>query len=224
MKFLKSILAAALIIPMISLSGCNNDDKDDPILIYNAFVTYAGATGSTATFTTQEKDDSEIVTFTAEVNTAGLTKNDRYVISYTTLSGKRFQSGPIELYQILRPYQGDTKVESLEKIKELNNATVTCSPGRTGYYINVPAGSEFMPKTFGLYLDEATTSNELPDVYVVFEADNSKPAQAGTYLGSFSFKNVMEQYNRRGIRLHYKENGIDKTMECRVTSALTPAE
>ena len=82
MKLINSFLAAALLLPIITLTSCNDSGNDDPLIIYNAFVTYDGSEGNTATFTTQEKDDSDIITFTATVNASGLTKGKRYVISY----------------------------------------------------------------------------------------------------------------------------------------------
>ena len=215
MKFINAILAAVLLLPVFSLTSCNNDDPDDPVFIYNAFVTYEGTEGNIATFTTQEKDDSDLVTFTANINAVNLTKGKRYVISYTTDDGSRFKSGPIELYQVLTPYQEAYKEVSLEEIKNLmiGSKTVSCTPGRTGMYINVPALAEFPPMTFGLYVDKATLANELPDVYIVFETDNTKPTQAGTYLGSFDISKLFE--NHAGIRLHYYQQSNDKTTEFR---------
>lgn len=213
MKLINSFLAAALLLPIITLTSCNDSGNDDPLIIYNAFVTYDGSEGNTATFTTQEKDDSDIITFTATVNASGLTKGKRYVISYTTPDGSRFKSGPIELYQVLTPYQEPYKEASLEMIKGLINTTVSSTPGRTGMYINVPARADFPPKTFGLFVDKATLSNELPDVYIVFESDNTKPSQVGTYLGSFDISKLFE--NHAGIRLHYYQESIAKIAEFR---------
>ena len=213
MKLINSFLAAALLLPIFTLTGCNDSGNDDPLIIYNAFVTYDGSEGNTATFTTQEKDDSDIITFTATVNASGLTKGKRYVISYTTPDGSRFKSGPIELYDWGMPYQEPYQEASLEMIKGLINTTVTSTPGRTGMYINVPALSEFPPKTFCLFVDKATLSNELPDVYVVFESDNDKPSSARTYLGSFDISKLFE--NHAGIRLHYYQNATQKTTDFR---------
>lgn len=212
MKLINNILAAAILLPLFTLASCNNDDPD-PLIIYNAFVNYQGTEGNTATFTTQEKDDSELITFTTTANVSSLTKGNRYVISYSTPDGSRFKSGPIELYQVLTPYQEPYKEATIEEIQELNANPVSCSPGRTGVYINVPAVAEFPPKTFGLYVDKATMSNELPDVYVIFEADDKKPSQAGTYLGSFDISKLFE--NHAGIRLHYQQNGIYKITDYR---------
>lgn len=212
MKLINNILAAAILLPLFTLASCNNDDPD-PLIIYNAFVNYQGTDGNTATFTTQEKDDSELITFTTTANVSSLTKGNRYVISYSTPDGSRFKSGPIELYQVLTPYQEPYKEATIEEIQELNANPVSCSPGRTGVYINVPAVAEFPPKTFGLYVDKATMSNELPDVYVIFEADDKKPSQAGTYLGSFDISKLFE--NHAGIRLHYQQNGIYKMTDYR---------
>lgn len=212
MKLINNILAAAILLPLFTLASCNNDDPD-PLIIYNAFVNYQGTDGNTATFTTQEKDDSELITFTTTANVSSLTKGNRYVISYSTPDGSRFKSGPIELYQVLTPYQEPYKEATIEEIQELNANPVSCSPGRTGVYINVPAVAEFPPKTFGLYVDKATMSNELPDVYVIFEADVTKPSQAGTYLGSFDISKLFE--NHAGIRLHYQQNGIYKMTDYR---------
>lgn len=212
MKLINNILAAAILLPLFTLASCNNDDPD-PLIIYNAFVNYQGTEGNTATFTTQEKDDSELITFTTTANVSSLTKGNRYVISYSTPDGSRFKSGPIELYQWLTPYQEPYKEATIEEIQELNTNPVSCSPGRTGVYINVPAVAEFPPKTFGLYVDKATMSNELPDVYVIFKADDKKPSQAGTYLGSFDISKLFE--NHAGIRLHYQQNGIYKMTDYR---------
>lgn len=223
MKFIKSILAAAMLLPILTLTSCNDSGNDDPLIIYNAFVTYEGSDGNTATFTTQEKDDSDIITFTATVNASGLTKGKRYVISYTTPDGSRFKSGPIELYQVLTPYQEPYKEATLDEIKELNNNPVNSTPGRTGMYINVPVLSEFPPKTFGLYVDKATLSNEMPDVYVVFQSDVEKPRPAGTYLGSFDISKLFE--NHAGIRLHYRQDNTDKATEFRKgNAAIKPVE
>lgn len=217
MKLINSFLAAALLLPIITLTSCNDSGNDDPLIIYNAFVTYDGSEGNTATFTTQEKDDSDIITFTATVNASGLTKGKRYVISYTTPDGSRFKSGPIELYQVLTPYQEPYKEATLDEINNLFNTalskTVSSTPGRTGMYINVPALSEFPPKTFGLYVDKATLSNELPDVYIVFDPDSDKSAPVGTYLGSFDISKLFE--NHAGIRLHYYQESIAKIAEFR---------
>jgi len=224
MKFIKTILAV-MMLPLLTLTACSNDD-DDPVMIYNAFVTYTGNTGNTATFTTQEKDDSDLITFTAEVNNnIGLVKGKRYVIAYTTFSGKRLESGPIDLYQILTPFQDETKEASLEDIKAMKEAPYTATPGRTGYYINVPATADFMPKTFCLYVDKATLAEKLPDVYIVFEADDTKPAQKGTYLGSFSVEKYFTNANCDGIRLHYKQDNTEKVIEFRKgTQTIKPAE
>ncbi|MDE6333552.1 MAG: hypothetical protein K2L77_02785 [Muribaculaceae bacterium] len=212
MKLINNILAAAIILPMATLASCNNDDPD-PLYIYNAFVNYQGTEAGTATFTTQEKDDSELITFTTTANVSSLTKGNRYVISYSTADDSRFKSGPIELYQVLTPYQEPYKEATLEEIQELNTTPVSCAPGRTGVYINVPAVAEFQPKVFGLYVDNATMSNELPDVYIIFKADDTKPSQAGTYLGSFDISKLFE--NHAGIRLHYRQGGIEKTTDFR---------
>lgn len=219
MKLINSFLAAALLLPIFTLTSCNDSGNDDPLIIYNAFVTYDGSDGNTATFTTQEKDDSDLITFTATVNATGLTKGKRYVISYTTPDGSRFKSGPIELYQVLTPYQEPYKEASLDEINNFFNfnkplsKTVSSTPGRTGMYINVPALAEFPPKTFGLYVDKATLSNELPDVYVVFDPDSDKSAPVGTYLGSFDISKLFE--NHAGIRLHYYQNATQKTTDFR---------
>lgn len=95
---MKSISKLLMMVPVLMaamLCSCN-DDNDTPIPsgAFTVFATLERLDNTGATFTTQELDDSELVTYvtTQELDSKIYTVGKRYVIVFSNQSGKRFQS------------------------------------------------------------------------------------------------------------------------------------
>ena len=230
MKLFNGLLLATIIIFSTILSSCNSDSDDGGyITAMLSFATLTVNNDMGCTFTTQEKDDSELVTFTS---TTSLNKNEytignRYLIAYNNESGERYKSGPISLHTIYGISNGKAEDRDKSVINNLATNMLRASMVyREGIYINVEATAPYMSgyvKVFNIYVDDATTGNDYPDAYLVYEPYNINTNEY-TFCGSFDISPVWNLPTCKGLHLHYYDRNGDAKTDIFVKSvSLTPS-
>lgn len=220
-------LALALFAVVLGLGAAScNDNKTDYQEMFMAFVTYTSSSDNGSVFTTRPNLDETPVTFTSTVVLAekDYPLGQRYIIGYTNQSGERFQSGPINLMSIMKIINGKVEKATPEAIKDLTSTDVTMDLiQREGTYINFQATGpiQIQPKKFGLYVDENTITDKVPQVYVGFETDNTGGTMR-TFFASIDIADIWNLPTCEGINIHFKVNGVDKELLFERKAHITP--
>ncbi|MDO4320423.1 MAG: hypothetical protein Q4C34_07595 [Bacteroidales bacterium] len=234
MKKAAHILTAMLVMASTLFTSCNSDEPTPTTEVFGTFVTYEGATELSKdwnlTFTTREENDSPLVTFTwsskAEPD-KNLVKGERYLITYTNASQQRYASGSITLMQILQIFNGKVTPKPLSEIKDMQKDPYRILlTERSGQWVNLIGVAPFnvLPKTFCLFVDEATINSSIPDVYVGYVSDtNSATISDKELYGSFDLAPVWNLPTCKGIKLHYSTtSGETSKTFLRNNGPLTP--
>ena len=213
----KSISKLLMIVPvLIAPLFCSCNDDNETIIPEGAFTVFATLErldNTGATFTTQELDDSDLVTYTTthELKEKYYTVGNRYVIVFSNQSGKRFQSGEITLYMAYSVFNGKAESHTAADCEAAFKDPVNLSMiYRTGKWLNVEATAPVgvQPKVFTVYVDQATINNEVPEVYVAFKTDNINGPER-TFFGSFDLSPVWNLSTCHGLRVHYFTKGVE---------------
>ena len=228
MKKTTHIIIALLVMASTFLTSCNSDEPTPSVQTFEAFVTFEGSTESSSTFTTRESNDLPLVTFTSQVVKADdLTKGRRCYIAYSNGSGQRFATGPITIYQMMIVPDGKVIEESIDDIKKLQDDPTNISlVERSGEWINIIGTASYNNsfKEFGLYVDNATINNSIPDVYIGFISYSNIGNRDQLLIGSFDISPVWNLPTCHGIRLHYRSaTGMREQVFNRVTGPVTPS-
>lgn len=217
-------IAAGLALSSVFIS-CN-DSNDDSVDMFMSFVTYTESTETGSIFTTRQNLDSPLITYTSSI----VLKADqypvgkRYIIGFTNEENKRFVSGPINLAAVMNVINGKIETATPEAIAKLSAGSYHLSLlQREGTYINIEAAApmQYAPKTFGLYMDENTADNEIPEVYVGYEPDNTGGYERQFYA-SIDISSVWNKPTCKGIRFHFKNNGMDSEYTFEKNAPSTP--
>ncbi len=203
-----------------------NDDKVDSQDMFMAFVTYTSSSDDGSVFTTRENLDQALVTFTS---TAVLSEKDyplgqRYIIGYTNQSGNRYQSGPINLMTVMKIINGKIETATSDAIAKLTETDLNIELlQREGTYLNIQATGpiQIQPKKFGLYVDESTVNDKIPQVYVGFETDNTGGYQR-TFFASIDIAQLWNKAGCEGLNIHFQVNGVKKEILFQRTMHVQP--
>lgn len=205
-------LAAAA---MLGLGSCNSSDSPQYVSSMMAFVTFEGSTENGSTFTTREKDDSPLVTYTSSLvlKEEDYPKGTRYILGFTNAEEKPWISGPINIIAIMNVTNGKIEKATEQVLKDLTREECNVVMiQRAGVYVNVQASAAmtYAPRDFGLYADPASLENAIPDVYLGFRSDNTG-AMMREIFGSFSIASIWNDAKYTGLRLHFTT--VDGTQE-----------
>lgn len=227
-KLNQLVLGLLAIVFCFSTASCNSDNNNDSSTTFMAFVTYAASNPEGSVFTCRENLDSPLVTFTSTISLKAdtYTIGKRYIIAYSNLSNIRYQNGAIDLMAIMQIVNNEVEEADYKTIAELTATDMNVTLlQREGTYINIEAtgyvASE--PKKFNLYVNEATIDDEIPQVYIGLESDNSSIYQR-TFYGSIDIAELWNRPGCKGINVHYKANGVNKEYTFERGSSITPNE
>lgn len=223
--FLLSCLAALFL--SVTFTACN-DDKNSPALdAFAAFATLQSQSDDGAVFIISEEGDSPIVTLTTNRKLQeGLLKNgERCIIYYTNESGKKFQSGTIELLGVSPVFSSSVEFKSKEEIERMFDAPYNLDGiERTRTYVNaVITAPGADARTIALYVDEATRDNDVPEAYLVFVPAGESPAES-TYNASFDIAPVWNIASCKGLNIHYQTYSENKNVIYTKTIQITPQQ
>ncbi len=229
MKIISKFLLCALLAPLAVFTSCNSDDDPKPQLeSFMAFVTLTQNNDNGCIFITQEKDDSEVVTYTCsqKLDEKSFKVGERYLINFSNESGKRFQSGPIVFHGYLPIASSKSQAKPHTLINEYTSDPVNVSMvERAGTYINVEATAPvaYQLREFAIYVDETTVNNEYPEAYIVLKTDNVG-ASDKIFYGSFDLSPVWMLSTCKGVNLHYNTtNGTKKQVFTKSVSGFKPS-
>lgn len=218
---MKTLLRFALaVVATVGLAACNDDDNKNsgPSLdgTFQTFVTFVNSGDNGSVFTTTEPGTNVLTTFTSvkkfsTEGDAGLLPGTRVLIYYKNASGKRYESGAIDLRGVTKIFTGSTPLKTQSEISPLLVDMIDVQTLElSGTYINVVAQAACTtPAAFDVYFDEATVADEYPEAYVVFKSDSQ--AKQRVIMGSFDASAVVSRTSCKGIRVHYMTNSGRKT-------------
>lgn len=214
-KFLKTLFVLAMLPMAAMLTGCNDDAGKGTIdEYYQAFATLKAIQATGSSFEVQKDFDSDPVIFTTtrRIDPNIYSEGNRYIIAYMTSDGKPFTPGPIELYNIFGLYQADVEYGTQQIITNGFSDPYTSDITITGNFINValmaPANNN--PRLFMAYMLDSSARADYPDIYICFRTDNDLGPQQ-TYFGTFDYSKLLIGKEAKGITVHYKVNGVEKT-------------
>lgn len=217
MKKINYLLLMLAVILGFGLTACNDDDNNNNNgSSYTAFVTLAVCNDNGATFTTTLGDDTKPVAYTTNMRLTGerYKVGQRYIIQFT-IDTPVAMGGAINLLNVYDIFNGDVKSASAAEIKELTTDPIDINMvQRDGDFLNIQAtayaGRD--PKTFALYVDEATIDNEMPDVYVGYQIKNGA-SNAYVLYGSFGISSLWSKPGCKGLNFHYRQNDEDQILK-----------
>lgn len=214
----------------LSVASCNSEDDGAMKLPDNLcadFATFVSTNDQGSVFTLRKSGDSELITLTAavKVDTEQIKPGSRVIIQYVPSGGQEvYQSGPITLYGITRILNEGIEEESLETIESwghdfLNVHTIA----RSGQYLDIWAEAVCgtNPKRFVLVVDEATLSDEYPQLYLIFVTDDDQGRTRQVYA-SFDLSKVWELESCKGATVTYYTNTGTETMTLQKGLPLQP--
>lgn len=227
-KLNQLVLGLLAFVFCFSTASCSSDDNSNDPITFMAFVTYASGTPEGSVFTCRENLDSPLVTFTSTISLKAdtYTIGKRYIIAYSNQSNIRYQNGAIDLMAIMQIVNNTVEETDYKTIAELTATDINVSLlQREGTYINIEATGFIAnePKKFNLYVNEETIDDEIPQVYIGLESNNSSIYQR-TFYGSIDIAELWNRPGCKGITIHYKANGINKEFTFERESTLTPNE
>lgn len=220
-KFTANILAVlTLCLLCLSQTACSSSDNNVniPSNMCFDFATFVSSNEEGSVFTLRKSNDSELVTLTSTVryDTKVLKPGTRVIIQYVPAGGQKpYESGPITLFGVSKITDDDVTTEALNVINSWPFDRVRMmSITRSGEFIDVWA-EVFMnrePKRFVIVADAATVANEYPDLYMVFQADNSNHTARQLY-GSFDMSSIWNLTTCKGVNVHYSTNSGNETVK-----------
>ncbi len=228
MKLISRLFIGALIALTPLLTACNNEDNANTESIsFFTIATLKANNDAGCTFTVQEKDDSEIVTYTYNKKLSGVTVGKRYRIIYMTASGKQYESGALNYLGIGDVCNGKVENRPLSVINTTPNSLLRTSwIARTGSYINFFSTAPYQSyiKVINIYVNDETTNNSIPDAYLVYSPDDTNSGDKQFY-SSIDISEVWKLNTCKGIRLHYYDgNGVEATTTFKKGEDFTPVQ
>lgn len=216
-----NILSKSLLIGAAAVlaTACSDDDNKGNVLdgTFSTIVTYEKSSDEGSSFTVTEPGTTKLTTFTStkKFPTEGansLLPDTRVLIYYKNESGKRYQSGSIDLRGVVKIFNGDAPLKPQSDISPLRTDMIDVQTAElSGTYVNVVAVAAVnTPSVFDVYIDEATVNEEYPRAYVVFATDSPNASQRMLY-GSFDISEVWDKATCRGLELHYMTTAGKKT-------------
>lgn len=212
MKLLTKFTSLLLMIFMtISISSCNDDNKNGLTIPSNAvldFATFVSSNDNGSVFTLQKDGDSPLITLTSTIaiSTTDLKPGTRVLIQYAPAGSQEvYQSGAINLYGIARITNGNVEPKPLSEIESWQSDGLKINiMTRTGQYVNVWAEAPIQrePKRFVLVADKTTVDSELVELYLVYQADNDMAAYGQVYA-SFDLSNVWNKPTCKAVKINY---------------------
>ncbi len=226
-KLNQLVLGLLAFVFCFSTASCNSDDNDNTALTFMAFVTYSASTPEGSVFTCRENLDEPLVTFTSPIvlDSKNYSTGKRYIIGYSNQSGIRYQSGAINLHAIMEVFNGKVETADVKAVADLTSTPIDVTLlQREGTYINIEATAPIQKdaKQFGLYVIDETKDDEIPQVYVGFQSDNTG-GYYRTFYGSISIAELWNKPGCKGINVHFQNNGIKKEFYFERTTSLDPS-
>lgn len=225
-KLNQLVLGLLAFVFCFSTASCNSDDNSDSSTTFMAFVTYAASNPEGSVFTCRENLDNPLVTFTSTISLKAdtYTIGKRYIIAYSNQSNIRYQSGAIDLMAIMEVFNGKVETADVKAVADLTSTPIDVTLlQREGTYINIEATAPIQKdaKQFGLYVIDETKDDEIPQVYVGFQSDNTGGYNR-TFYGSISIAELWNKPGCKGINVHFQNNGIKKEIYFERTTSLDP--
>ncbi len=233
MKLSKITLSLIAGILTLSLGSCTKDDEPNNGggTIYTDIVTVASTTGNVTKFTLQEKDDSRPATLTTtqSIDEKAIKPGERVVISYRTDTDLHYVDDDITVYGMATCFgRGEEVPAGLAS----DNADWMTSPiymgslWRAGKYINVifQAYTAPEPKKCKIVLDEKTKNSEYPEMYFLFEPDNTLASDNYALFVSYSIAEIWDQKTTKGVKVTYKDESGNHTLTFTKITGLQPSK
>lgn len=215
-KFLGALVIVFTLV--VGATSCNSDKGYEPgQAVYYDIVTLVSTNDKGTVVSLQQDGDSPLVTLTfpeQRIDTTLVPVKSRFLIAYTTSSGKPYESGTATLYGIGYVYNSVLTYGT----KDSTHSWATMQQNilsfwRTGNWINIQAECTYTserPKTYDLVVDETTLDTDYPEVHLIYE-----PSQSGDglntklFYSSFNIEDVWSLPNVKGLKVSvYGNNGM----------------
>lgn len=211
MKNFKLMAIVALIVASLGLTACNSSNVDDNQVYYSNVVTYEGGAGGLMTFSFQEMNDSQPITFRAQGTMPGdVLIGQRVYVSFTTPATGLTDGMTVTLTQCVAiPNVKASLVDPIPSNWMDISAIYLQTMFRSGKWINmaalVPSNTEsaITPK---FMIDPVTVNNDYPDAYLFFEnlgtgASNGS-VNSATLIATYDISEVWNLSTCLGINIH----------------------
>lgn len=221
MKFFRNKLSLPMVaaLAVLALQSCSDTDSPGtggvvpPDNSFYNFATYGGSSGEGSSFTVYREGDagSATITFSQSFTAEQLKAGSRVFMSYTTLSGQPYTSGPGTLYSLQNVTGGKTvPATGINRVRTSTPVKMT-EMKRTGDYLNmvfqVPSSGQLMK----LELTEAANLKdpEYPMLGLFVKTDNEMGAYRYARV-SFDVTDVLAPADVKGFKVEYfGDRGID---------------
>ncbi len=207
------------LILLLTTAGASDNGHDGPVdIIYWDIATFEGNTGSSASFTVRQINDSPEATLIADRTIPIPEDGDdptgkRMYISYIPESNRPYTSGRVTLRSASVINQSPMRIESLEKYPDwARDRVFLYSAWRTGKYINLHVSLTYdrEPRTFCIVADPETVSSAYPDLYLVHIMAQPTDYHERRYYASFDISEIWDKPTVMGVNLHLSNSNLDK--------------
>lgn len=211
MKNFKLMAIVALIAMSLGLTACNSGGDDDNKMYYSNVVTYEGSAGGMITFSFQEMNDSQPITFRAQGSMpADVLIGQRVYVSFTTPSTGLTEGMVVSLTQCasipnVKASLTDPVPSNWQDISSIYLQTMF----RSGKWINMAAlvpynlEARINPK---FVIDPATVNNDYPEAYMYFEnlgtGASTGSVNSATLIATYDISEVWNLSTCLGLKIH----------------------
>lgn len=240
MKTTKTLMLGAVLAAATVLTACS-DDKNNGMnqYVFTDYVTLTGDNDNGATFTMHVDMNSPLLTYTStrRLPSDKVKVGQRCVIMYTFPDGREFQangqiarsSGPIDVSAYQTCINGGIEWKTSEDTNRFMTNSVQCQGAWiAGNYLNFNVAGLYRnePKAFKLVADEATIDKAMPDVYLIFEADDQVGGAWKEIYASLDVSDIWANNKYDGFVLHMANEftAMGNTLTFTRKATITPAE
>ncbi len=206
-----------LLITLFSLSttSCMDDDNDyNPTILYD-IVTFTLNSESGQQFQYQVNDDSEIIILTSsqtKIDTTVCPVGSRLLLAYEPISGVAQQSDQILVQDYSKIFNDQIATGNINDFPEWNKDGIYLySLWRTGTYLNLHGLAPISnSQTLALMVDSATIENEYPEVYVIYDTEQSRESYERPLYASFDIAPLWNKSTCKGFNVHIQNTNLEK--------------
>ncbi len=214
---LHNIFLAGILICAASLAGCRDTSEPESVTpSFSDIVTYEGTGADGAVFTLLPANDNTPITLTTatSVDPKQYEPQSRVYIRYTSLSGKPYQSGEINLSYIANINTGALKALDMSQHPDWNATGVYLySIWRSGPYINLHARLPYNPepRKIALVIDKERLDDTDAHLYFMHVTKPEYDTFERDYFMSYDMSEFLSEHSPERLTVHVNNTNMPQS-------------
>ncbi len=197
------------------LPSCSDDlsSSYDPNTLYD-IVSLVSNDDNTAIFQFCKNGDSPTITLTADnVTLDSYQIGERMLLAYIPQSGTAYKDDRISIMGITSIFNDRLRETRISSVPDWDRDHISLySLWRTGNYINMHCKLTYTStaSTFSMVLDEDTSGDEYPDLYMIFRMQNEEENFERNFYASIDISSIWDKPSCKGVTIHLNNSNLDR--------------